>query len=348
MRRPHPELALKVKQALGEIDRTADYLAAEEAEALRRGFGAEFATREIVGDSSDREVLNLHGQNWIERRRALRAGVKALALIAQDGVDVPLAGDEVLGLKVILAITARPAILVSGGRLIEPPTMWADKLAAVDDRIRVVTAAVGRIEVRGNAVGTGFLAGRGLVITNRHVTHSFGGAPASIALTPDGDREPRRFEVTEIVLEHQTLDLALIRVALRDVGGSAPLPESLLLSKTPPASRGKREVYVVGFPHRPPQNFMSAEMMDRLFARVYGVQRLQPGETGSLDPDEPTFTHDCSTLRGNSGSPVLELERGDLVLGLHFEGAELVANRAVSLWAAFANGDLPPAELNWN
>jgi V8-like Glu-specific endopeptidase len=48
-------------------------------------------------------------------------------------------------------------------------------------------------------------------------------------------------------------------------------------------------------------------------------------------PYRALFTHDCSTLGGNSGSCVIDLE-SNRVLGLHFKGRYLEANWAVALW----------------
>ena len=56
------------------------------------------------------------------------------------------------------------------------------------------------------------------------------------------------------------------------------------------------------------------------FDRVFQVKRLQPGEldggvsTASFGHVVPAATHDCSTLGGNSGSAILDLETGALGL----------------------------------
>jgi V8-like Glu-specific endopeptidase len=43
------------------------------------------------------------------------------------------------------------------------------------------------------------------------------------------------------------------------------------------------------------------------------------------------FSHDASTLGGNSGSCVIDLDGGK-VLGLHFSGRYRRSNKAVALW----------------
>jgi hypothetical protein len=69
--------------------------------------------------------------------------------------------------------------------------------------------------------------------------------------------------------------------------------------------------------------------MQRIFAGVYNVKRLQPGEVRSVDGTR--LVHDCSTLGGNSGSCVVDLETAEVV-GLHFGGRYLQGNNAVPLW----------------
>ena len=71
--------------------------------------------------------------------------------------------------------------------------------------------------------------------------------------------------------------------------------------------------------------------MQRLFANVYNVKRLQPGNFLRYLTGNNLFTHDCSTLGGNSGSPVLDLD-SHRIIGLHFGGSFQKFNNAVALW----------------
>ena len=58
--------------------------------------------------------------------------------------------------------------------------------------------------------------------------------------------------------------------------------------------------------------------MEDIFKGVYDVKRLAPGFI--TDPGQGfVIQHDCTTLGGNSGSPVLDVESGQVV-GLHFSG----------------------------
>ena len=87
--------------------------------------------------------------------------------------------------------------------------------------------------------------------------------------------------------------------------------------------------------------------MQQIFMDVYNVKRLQPGEVRSFQAVElPEFVHDCSTLGGNSGSPVFDLESHNVV-GLHFGGKYLEGNHAVPLWMLHGDGLLAKAGANF-
>jgi hypothetical protein len=130
---------------------------------------------------------------------------------------------------------------------------------------------------------------------------------------------------------HDSLDIALLRVSKDSTANSKQLPKPLKIAKDVDENKIKgRDVYVIGFPARDPLRNDPVEM-DRIFAGVYGIKRLQPGKIMNIDDSTPIMTHDCSTLGGNSGSCVIDLETNN-VIGLHFSGRYLQANRAISLW----------------
>ncbi len=75
---------------------------------------------------------------------------------------------------------------------------------------------------------------------------------------------------------------------------------------------------VIGYPWRQSRTSPEVEeVLRRVFGVVYNVKRLAPGQVIASDSD--SLSHDCSTLSGNSGSAVVDLETGRLV-GLHKEG----------------------------
>jgi len=66
--------------------------------------------------------------------------------------------------------------------------------------------------------------------------------------------------------------------------------------------------------------------MERIYGRTYNKKRLAPG--GVTRVEQLSLLHDCTTLGGNSGSAVVDLDSGE-ALGLHFSGKFMTANYAV-------------------
>jgi endonuclease G len=87
-----------------------------------------------------------------------------------------------------------------------------------------------------------------------------------------------------------------------------------------------RLIGVVGYPARDGRNDSNA--MSKVFGDIYNVKRFSPGKITDASTKDWFFDHDCSTLGGNSGSAVIELETGHAV-GLHFSGGYRHSNYAV-------------------
>ncbi|MHC2390796.1 DNA/RNA endonuclease G (NUC1) [Bradyrhizobium liaoningense] len=66
--------------------------------------------------------------------------------------------------------------------------------------------------------------------------------------------------------------------------------------------------------------------MENIFGKIYNKKRLAPGAVTDIEPTR--ILHNCTTLGGNSGSAVIDLDSGE-ALGLHFSGSFLATNYAV-------------------
>ncbi|MGH9248561.1 MAG: trypsin-like serine peptidase, partial [Acidimicrobiales bacterium] len=106
-----------------------------------------------------------------------------------------------------------------------------------------------------------------------------------------------------------------------------------------------RPVYVIGYPAWDGRR-NEPEPMRRIFMDVYNVKRLQPGVTVESQTPQTVLRHDCSTLGGNSGSPVFDLA-SHTVVGLHFGGRYGVGNYAVPLWRMVDDPLVASAGLNF-
>jgi hypothetical protein len=277
--------------------------------------------------------------------RRLRGAVRCLEQIRQGKVRDVRAAD-VDDLRAIVRV-CRPALPIDGLELASPPHEWR-VLEAYREALAAVIPRIGRIRVADGAgavhwIGTGFLCGDGVAMTNSHVATKFAesdgrggwrcraGMSASLCVA-DGDAGALR--VTEVVGVHAEHDLALVRVA--GPGSERPLR----IAAAAPTPFAARRVYVVGHPAADPRN--PAADVAQVFASADGRKHLQPGRLCRAVGSR--IEHDCSTLGGNSGSPVLDLQT-HAVLGLHFAGSHAEANYALPLWTLRDDGLLRAAGI---
>jgi hypothetical protein len=293
-----------------------------------------------------------------ERERVVGAGIDGLTKLARRR-DEDLNDAERFGLRAIVHLEARPAILIRDGDFAPPPPEWA-RLTAHREQIREVIARSGRIEVAGHVeldwLGTGSVVAPGVLMTNRHVAAEFcarrgeqwafrQGMTSSVDfLGEHGSGASLEFEITGVIGIHEQHDLALLRVEPSSSGGEA-LPEPLAVAASEPPDRIERDVYVVGYPAFDGRR-NEPEPIRRIFMDVYNVKRLQPGRAVGYSVMYSALEHDCSTLGGNSGSPVVDLESHQ-VIALHFGGRYGVLSYAVPLWTLADDPLLKKADLNF-
>jgi len=239
-------------------------------------------------------------------------------------------------LEAIIDAEIRPVIDIVDGKFTSTHPLWTmlstDK--AIRGRLETCITSIGRIELPGNDEipygGTGFIVGPGLVMTNRHVAEIFatGMGTRRVDFKPqaragvDFVREYGRpagtvYTASRVVMIHPYWDMALLTVDGLESHGILKL--SLLDAR----DLTGRDIAVIGYPAFDSRN--PSDVQNSLFDGRYGVKRLQPGElqgggtTASFQKFVNAATHDCSTLGGNSGSAVIDLETGE-VIALHFGG----------------------------
>jgi S1-C subfamily serine protease len=292
------------------------------------------------------------------RRSAVQDGTRGLRKV-NDGREQDLTPAERTGLEAIILLEGRPPLFIQNGDFLRVPEKWK-MLNRHRAKIKASIARVGRIDVTGHPefewLGTGFLAGPDAIITNRHVAEEFArthgdgwrfrsGMSARLDFNEEhGAIDPLEFKITGIFGIHRTHDLAVLRVAATGGPGSA-LPEPLTIATAKPGRVTGREVYVIGYPAMDGRR-NDPDEMQRIFSGVYNVKRLQPGLISGWSDGDDVFRHDCSTLGGNSGSPVFDLAT-HAVVGLHFGGRYLIGNNAVPLWRLAGDPLLRAAGVNF-
>jgi S1-C subfamily serine protease len=242
---------------------------------------------------------------------------------------------ELAALELVVRMM-RPAPLSKHGELDPLPSApgsstynpeLVKKWDAFREAVRPYIYSIGRLDLANGpdaAQGSGFLVAPGLLVTNRHVLgHLSGGTElleegqAVVRFNQEygtPDPTPAAFPIVAVAAVHDTLDMALLRVRLADERAHPVLDAS-------PNPTGP--VAAIGYPWKDPTSPLFA---DAIYGGTYGVKRAAIGEVITAGPK--SLFHDCSTLGGNSGSPVFSLESGK-VIGLHVSGFFMWRNEAV-------------------
>ncbi|OBQ82367.1 MULTISPECIES: DNA/RNA non-specific endonuclease [Mesorhizobium] len=282
-----------------------------------------------------------------ERRSGLEVAARLGATAAGE---VVLGRMPIAGLEAIVQRVGRPPLLVRNDKVVledlpDFPEDTADRIRAVEPLV----PSVGRIEFVNHNLswgGTGWVVEdrgrRRLVITNRHVAKivakrksdgaaiflrnpfgaKYGAAIDFIAEVDRLDDTSRtlRLSGVEYLADDLSADVALMRV---EADGDE-LPPPLELADTPFGD--DRRVAIIGYPAFDGRN--NADDQARYFRDLYEVKRFAPGFINGDPGAGVLFSHDCTTLGGNSGSPLIRLLDGKAV-GLHFQGEYGKNNTAV-------------------
>ncbi len=302
---------------------------------------------------ADHEIMEelqdlMHSRSGLPRAKEAPGGKKSVATALESVESRPASvydTDQSIAEAIIL-MTGRPSLLVRDGTFDKPETAtWQKRLAPHRALLEQGIPSVGRVELLYHPdfewVGTAWMVADDVLVTNRHVAELFcerrGGqfpfarnlAGQTIDARVDFREEYQRSQAFEIKVRQVLYvspagrlhpDIAFMRIERND-----ELPPPIPLATRNP--RARELVCVVGYPARDSRN--AAPVMSQIFADIFDVKRLAPGYVMEL-PGAGTFTHDCTTLGGNSGSVIFTVASGEAV-GLHFAGRFAEANYAVDV-----------------
>lgn len=219
--------------------------------------------------------------------------------------------------------------------------IWKDRLTRSREIIDRAIRSVGRVELRGGRIdwaGTGWLVADNMLVTNRHVANEFSrrsGEGFTFRTGPNG-MISARIDFLQEIDNPETLEFKLIRpvhieeepgpdVSFFEIeltSGDTRLAGPINLADTIAETAN---VAIIGYPARD-SRIPEPDLMERLYGSVYDKKRLAPGAVTRLE--QTRLLHNCTTLGGNSGSVLLDLDSGKAV-GLHFSGSFLATNYAV-------------------
>ncbi len=266
-------------------------------------------------------------------------------VLTQKAVEKLRAGDRLLpaereALEVGIRL-ARPALRIERGRL-----PFASSLE-LDDATRVMLEAVlpgiALVGWRWNIpLATAFQVAPRVLVTCAHVAEKLlhDGEDLSrghfvACFDEDDQRQENTIPIAGVLARHPLEDVAFLELV-----SDGPLEQGLRLAREPELSCGG-QVLGVGYPLYSDGN---PPLIDALFENVYGVKRASPGELLGMDGDR--LFHDCTTLTGNSGSPLLD-SRSGLVVGIHASGQFALRNTAVCTRAIYAMEQLRSLVATW-
>jgi endonuclease G len=304
------------------------------------------------------------GGRLVAAKRAIETGhpfVEQFGLNVQatlDALDMSPGQLEATGtpptqLEAIVRLVTRPPMVVEDGSvsLIPLPDDFGADIDLKIKRNEHWIGSVGRVEFVNHSMswgGTAWVIGEEadgrhfLVATNRHVAKIVARRTAKgegvfirspFTMVRYGARVDFNEEVGSLpsdarpadilrftyLADDASADVAIGRIEKPDGFDLAPLPLVDTDAET------DEIVAVIGYPAFDSRNDRTE--MEKYFKGLYDVKRFAPGKMMPVTPGT-VLSHDCTTLGGNSGSPVLSLDRNKVV-GLHFAGAYGIANSAV-------------------
>lgn len=294
----------------------------------------------------------------IENRSLPRGITDMLATTALEAVRSGSAPLESVGnsaaLEAIVRRVGRPPLVVRGDVVeLEPLPGFEPGTDIAIKRNEIWVKSVGRVEfVNADTPwgGTGWVIehkdGAAIIATNRHVAkivakrladgravfmRALSGARygANIdfgeeAGSASGDTS-RTLAVASLkyLADDLSADVALLRVE----AAAALLPSPIPLAATP--AKPNDLVALIGYPASDIGR-NNADDQARYFRDLYDVKRFAPGFVMQALSGTTLLTHDCTSLGGNSGSPLIRLS-DSAVVGLHFAGEYGVGNSAVGV-----------------
>lgn len=290
-----------------------------------RGFNSAIRERDPRLAQESMDTARAEVSQFVPEERALDAGFQAEAIVLRKQ-------------RPVLAVRDNDAVLEFEDRA--DSAVWMQRLTAAKPLLHRASQAIGRIELQGSDyewVGTGWLMREDVLVTNRHVAEAFVtraggelsfsmGAASRVSASVDflqelGNHATSIFQLVEplFVQPEPGPDVAFFRVAMTSGNGGLAAP--IALGKP----RETLNAAVIGYPAFD-SRIPDIELMERIYGRIYNKKRLAPG--GITQIDRERVLHDCTTLGGNSGSAVLDLDTGEAI-GLHFGGWFLKTNYAV-------------------
>src|SRR5882757_3440225 len=255
--------------------------------------------------------------------------------------------DEGVGLESIILRRTRPVLAIRDNDTVlnfidqADSEIWSARLKKAKPILDHAIHAVGRINLQGarlDWVGTGWLVASNILVTNRHVAREFATRKGDGYTFQTGLNGPMSADIDFLqeinnpaqlifklirplhIEEEPGPDLSFFEVEITSGNSSLATPIELAAQITT-----TQNIATIGYPAYD-SRIPGPASMEEIFGKTYNKKRLAPGGITEVKPT--LLLHTCTTLGGNSGSAVIDLDSGQ-ALGLHFSGSFLATNYAV-------------------
>jgi endonuclease G len=305
---------------------------------------------EVAMNALKQRLARLRGFNAAVRQGDPKIAEESADLNGLETLEVerpPEVLEQDIGLESIIMRRQRPVLAIRNNEaqlVFEDPgdsEIWTARLNQAKSILESAIRAVGRVELKGSQlewVGTGWLVADTIMVTNRHVANAFAmrkGAGFTFQIGSNGlirasvdflqeinNPEMLAFElVRPLYIEDEPgPDIAFFEVAV--VGGNPKLATPIELASKIVITENVATIGYPAYDSRIPE----PDLMEKIYGKIYNKKRLAPG--GVTRVEQTRLLHNCTTLGGNSGSAVVDLDSGK-ALGLHFSGSFLATNYAV-------------------
>lgn len=257
-------------------------------------------------------------------------------------------------MEAIIQRTGRPPLLIRNDAVeLEPLIDFPPNTDAKLVGLNRCVPSVGRVEFLNHRMswgGTGWVVEKKnsscRVITNRHVAKLVGRRIADgsgvfmrsnagngplyqmyidfkeeVDSTANNGSRTVRVSKIDYLADDMAADMAVLLI---------PAPEFNVAALELADREAQRDelVALIGYPAFDSRNDVNDQA--RYFRDLYDVKRMAPGKVMQPLDAGSLLRHDCTSLGGNSGSPLISLE-GAKVVGLHFSGLYGVENSAVGV-----------------
>lgn len=297
-------------------------------------------------------------QEKLDRLRRFNAQVREVdPELASEGADLgagalesvfaPATDEQAVELESIIMRRERPVLAIkeNEAQLVfvdqVDSQIWKQRLERAKPQLDHAVRAVGRVELKGSRldwVGTGWLVADNILVTNRHVANEFAQRKGEGFTFRMGDEGPvsAAVDFLQEIDNQKTLVFQLVKplhieespgpdvsfFEIEVIAGDEKLARPIELATRVAQTENVAAIGYPAYDSRIPE----PDLMERIYGKVYNKKRLAPG--GVTRVEETRILHNCTTLGGNSGSVLVDLESGQ-ALGLHYSGSFLTTNYAV-------------------